>query len=282
MSEQALTLHRNLPAMIAAYDEAKRLIIDGFAAIKRAKEVWHQTFRLGEDDYLCSLSVAPRRGSHHDITSDEEALKVLRVQTWSNIIDRVVIVNICSAELRAAMSESIDKDELGEPTIESVTAMLSAQLSSLGAIFDEKVKAVFNKLRPRGSKHKRNSEEEVPRSVVLTYTVEIGFSGTYKLRTMSYTNQSAELLDIESLFDTLTGKGHVAKSWKSNLQQAVETCSPNSNQGETEYFRFRCYKNGNLHLEFKRLDLLKRLNEIAGGNRLRRTKPVSGQELSVF
>ena len=37
--------------------------------------------------------------------------------------------------------------------------------------------------------------------------------------------------------------------------------------GETEYFRFKSYINQNLHLEFTRMDLVQRLNEV-GGNGL--------------
>jgi DNA repair protein RadD len=33
---------------------------------------------------------------------------------------------------------------------------------------------------------------------------------------------------------------------------------------ETDYFRFKCFGNGNLHLEFLRLDLVERLNAIGG------------------
>lgn len=36
-------------------------------------------------------------------------------------------------------------------------------------------------------------------------------------------------------------------------------------KGETEYFRFKCYHNGNLHLEFKRPDLVQKINAIVGG-----------------
>lgn len=39
--------------------------------------------------------------------------------------------------------------------------------------------------------------------------------------------------------------------------------------GETTYFRWKCYRNGNLHLEFKRLDLLQTLNEVGGAGMLR-------------
>ena len=43
-----------------------------------------------------------------------------------------------------------------------------------------------------------------------------------------------------------------------------------SNTFETPYFKGRVFSNGNMHLEFKRRDLLKRLNQIAGGRRLRK------------
>jgi hypothetical protein len=271
MNEASLTIHRNLPAMIAAYDESRSLIIDGFASINRARKVWNETFAIG-DGQTVNLSIAPRRGSWHDITEPDEALKRLRIQTWTNIVDRIGLVNICSATRRKEMSEAIEKDELPEPTVKAVTNFLQTQLASLGTIFEEKVKAVFNKLRPCNSKYKRNSEEEVPRSVVLSNVVELAINGNYRPRISSYCSNAAELLDIESLFDTLEGRGHIAKSWKSKLQQAIEERAPGSNQGETEFFRFRCFKNGNLHLEFKRLDLLAKLNQIAGGNRLRKTK----------
>jgi hypothetical protein len=39
--------------------------------------------------------------------------------------------------------------------------------------------------------------------------------------------------------------------------------------GETEYFAFRCFRNHNLHLRFKRPDLVAKINQIAGGNALR-------------
>lgn len=46
--------------------------------------------------------------------------------------------------------------------------------------------------------------------------------------------------------------------------------------GETDLFAFRCCANGNLHLRFRRLDLLARFNQIAGGRRLRPQKTTGG------
>jgi len=52
----------------------------------------------------------------------------------------------------------------------------------------------------------------------------------------------------------------------------VETAigqSGREGRGETPLFRFKAFRNQNVHLEFKRLDLLKRFNQIAGGRRLK-------------
>jgi len=38
--------------------------------------------------------------------------------------------------------------------------------------------------------------------------------------------------------------------------------------GETEYFSFRLFYNGNIHLGFKRLDLVERFNAGAGGGNI--------------
>jgi hypothetical protein len=54
---------------------------------------------------------------------------------------------------------------------------------------------------------------------------------------------------------------------RSGKAAAIEASRTGS--GETEYFRFKCCRNHNLHLEFKRLDLVEKLNAIAGGMRLR-------------
>jgi len=44
----------------------------------------------------------------------------------------------------------------------------------------------------------------------------------------------------------------------------VDAINTSNGTGETEYFKFKACKNGNLHLEFKRMDLVSKLNQLAG------------------
>ena len=68
------------------------------------------------------------------------------------------------------------------------------------------------------------------------------------------------------MFHALDGNGTI-KTHRGPLIDAKEAAKDGT--GETDYFRFRCFRNRNLHLEFKRLDLVAKLNAVAGGLRLR-------------
>ncbi len=64
----------------------------------------------------------------------------------------------------------------------------------------------------------------------------------------------------------IDGRGPI-KSYHGPLYDAITDSSDGT--GKTDYFKFRCCINGNLHLEFLKADLVARLNVVAGGNRLR-------------
>ena len=53
-----------------------------------------------------------------------------------------------------------------------------------------------------------------------------------------------------------------------NELKAAICASPNGT-GETRWFRFRCFRNGNLHLTFTRPDLVHEINRIGGASGLR-------------
>lgn len=87
---------------------------------------------------------------------------------------------------------------------------------------------------------------------------------------MRYGGPEERLSALENVFTSLDGRGSVTKNYYSAISTAIkaapkaETC-----QGETPYFAFRGFRNGNLHLRIKRLDLLARFNRMAGGANLR-------------
>lgn len=133
----------------------------------------------------------------------------------------------------------------------------------------EAVEEVFDWLRPRNSRYKTNTEFEIGPKVILAYVVGDVDSWTTHYR-VDHRYQK-DLVALENVFSALDGRGSIAKgSWQSELADAINQTPVNVGRGETRYFKFRCFKNRNLHLEFKRPDLVDKLNQIAGGMRLSR------------
>lgn len=77
----------------------------------------------------------------------------------------------------------------------------------------------------------------------------------------SYRNR-AHLDNLENIFRMLAGQGP-REGHTSELVAAIER--EESGTGKTEFFEFKAFKNGNLHLVFLNEKLLTEFNRIAGG-----------------
>ena len=77
---------------------------------------------------------------------------------------------------------------------------------------------------------------------------------------MSYDCEN-ELRALDNVFHLLDGKPLSAYR-NGDLTNAIQESARGI--GETEFFRFKCHINHNLHLEFKRMDLVLLLNEVGG------------------
>jgi hypothetical protein len=200
----------------------------------------------------------------------EDALTELRRDVWRSLIQRL--------EIRGMMSEARwndfhkrvqSADDVPPITMEYVMGFVQDMASQIPTMAEEKVVEVFEWLRPHNSRHKSNSEEEIPPKVVMTWMLDWSdWAPHYRL----HWERSQRLIALQSVFQALDGKGHVVKGAYSDVEIAMRLPDFNG-AGETDYLRFRCFRNGNMHLAFKRLDLLARLNQIAGGRRLKRYNP---------
>jgi hypothetical protein len=110
-----------------------------------------------------------------------------------------------------------------------------------------------------GGEYKTNDRFRVGRKVILPHRVERGYASG-KFRPNYYRQQ--ELTALDGVFHLLDGKG-VMREHLGPLCKAIEASA--DGRGETTYFAFKCFKNGNLHLAMKRLDLVKQLNGLAAG-----------------
>jgi hypothetical protein len=247
---------------VSVYERARAQIEEGFRLVAEAEKMLNDTFTMGGHG---SIHVAGYSGR---VSFDDPSDNLLRVRhdVWSAIIERLEIRRMMSVARSKELSRQLEKQELPEITLQSASELLHGFQSNLGTMLEEAVEEVFSWLRPRASKYKTNSEYEVPRKVVLTSVVEV-WNQTWSSWRVNY-HREPELTALENVFTALDGAGQITKTHYSATSNVIRAPGYDG-VGETPYFKFRTFKNGNMHLEFKREDLLARFNAIAGGRRLR-------------
>jgi len=258
----AIAKRLTITEAVAVYEKATAQIRESFRLVAEAEKMLNDTFTLGAH---CSIHVSGYSGR---VNFDDPSDNLLRVRhdVWSAIIERLEIRRMMSVARSKEISRQLEKLELPEITLQSASELLHGFQSNLGKMLEEAVEEVFSWLRPRASKYKTNSEYEVPRKVVLTGVVE-PWNQPWSSWRVNY-HREPELTALENVFSALDGAGQITETHYSAISNAIRADGFDG-IAETTYFKFRTFKNGNMHLEFKRLDLLARFNAIAGGRRLR-------------
>lgn len=261
---ERMTQRLTISKAVAVYRTQTARIAAAFAEIRDAEAELNAAFCSGER----------YRGMHvptrHSLNFSEphDTLKEIRKQAWECLVDLLEVRRMMSVKRANELDEALKRDDMPELTEENAAALVRNFEANLETMLREAVEEVFNWLRPPGSRYKTNTELEIGERVVLTWMVDSGY-GRAPFR-VNY-NREAHLTALENVFTALDGHGQITKTHRSALSNAINECDADG-KGETPYFSFRCFKNRNMHLRFKRLDLLERLNAIAGGMRLRPAK----------
>lgn len=204
-------------------------------------------------------------GSRYWNASDKERIfKEMERRAWRAVIDKLGVKAVMSVAERTKYEQQLERGELPGFTaanVMGVVAGLAQQASRFGL---EAAREVFDFLRPQvhGSGYKTNSSNKqlVGRKVILTWMVEKAWAAHWRV----IYNQEKYLTALDAIFLLLDGKG-VLRDHRGPLVQAIE--KSDDGRGETDYFRFKCFANRNLHLVMLREDLVKELNFHAAGVR---------------
>ena len=261
-----LALHATVRELCAAFVSAERDVRAAFAQIVAAEERLGAAFAMGE--HYARIHVSACGSSYRDNFKDpDEAVKLMARGAWRAIVERFELRRFMSIKRWEELTKAIDEDGLPSITEEHVMGFLFAQLSQAREHLTEAVHEVFEWLRPhahtRTGQLKTNSELEVPGKVILGYVVSRRWTG--KGFEVDYRRRQ-HLVALENVFRALDGRGTIP-GYQSALETAISAAE--GGEGETDLFTFRACLNHNLHLTFRRPDLLARFNAIAGGKRLR-------------
>lgn len=249
--------------IVLGYAQAERSIIEACATIARSVDALNET--------LGTMGMSTRGvsfGQHHrGLRFDDPSNNVqdMRQQVWGTICDRLELKRMMSIKRAKELDEWLKSTN--EPiTVETVSGLFRTYAEQLPDMLAEAVSEVYNFLRPCNSEYKTNTEYELGEKVVLSGWLDTWWLSHGRCPQVSHW-RSDHVRALDNVFSALDGKGQISKSWQGELGETIGKTP--LGKGETTYFRFRTHKNGNIHLQFRRMDLVDKFNRIAGGRRLK-------------
>lgn len=252
---------RAATTMAREFQEASKLIC------AHAEQIQAQCKRLniaydidGYKSFRIDLSIDG--GRTHD--SADEIIKAFTRTAWRALVAKLGLRDLMSIKKRQEFDKQLERGDLPDITEEAITSIILGLVDQARDFAKEACREVFDYLRPGvgwRSRYKTNAKPwRVGRKVILGYAVSPAIrAGAYRVH---YT-KDAHMVAIDNVFHILDGKP-IIREGRPPLIAAIEASV--DGRGETEYFKFACFKNQNLHLTMKRLDLVKQLNGIASGD----------------
>jgi hypothetical protein len=254
--------------MVMAYNKAinliengHRLMVNGNMELKDAAKLLVNAFGSGPSFTTGAVNNA-----------DVEVIKrQLQRSVWRAIFDKLDIWKIVSFKRSEELRDRLEKGELPPITEEEVLVMIDATLQNAQEFAKEFALEVYEWLTP-GNKslsrwesqyvtNKRNGRDELGKKVILTWMIREGWGA--RPFQVNY-DRHEKLAALDRLFSILAGeKPPEINSYQSPSVVAINECGRNG-VCETEYFLYRACHNGNLHVTFKRMELVQKLNELAG------------------
>ena len=195
-------------------------------------------------------------GSRRDVYGVDDISREMERRAWQLIIGRLGIRSVMGIAKQDQLNRQLESGELPRFTETAIVGLILGLADEADSFARDAVREVFDYLRPAPgtvrAEYATNKRFYVGRKVVLVNVLSS--------RRRIHSSQEVRLLAIDSVMRVLDGRTPI-QNRHGELSEAI-----GRGDTETEYFKFKCFKNGNLHLEFKRLDLVQRLNQIATGD----------------
>lgn len=264
--ETELIPHQTISAIVENVNQAKLDVAEGCRLLQAAI------------DRLCG-ALGDGSGYYHHLTDHQissfdlarskdltaEMHRRMNENAWRYLIDQVGIKNIMTPQRRLELERQFESHQLPELTVENALGTLCGLAGRSEDLLLESMRYVFDWLRPPRSELKTNDPWKIGPKVIVSWACESNYRGGFSLRSSC----DADFRALGNVFSLLDGKG--VQHYPNDLYSRFQNAMWKKERGESyddEYFQFKCFKNGRVHIVFKRHDLLDKLNQIASDREL--------------
>lgn len=251
-TDTALVRKDSIEELCGHRARALALYAQAFDLLLEARDA-HARAAVGKS-YITNFPVEALRW----ITTDRRVEFVDRIRTdmdrdvWQGLILNTALAGLMDAEARDSFERSL-RDNPPEVTAETVFATMSALAGDAEMIFRRGLVNVFSQLH---RKYRSHDGFKIKDRVIMPYAVRVLFRSAMLIH-------DAQLIDVDRVMHVLDGKAapHHTAGLCAAIRAAMHA-NPAQWEAETEYFSAKWHLNGNLHLRFKRADLVMRANQI--------------------
>jgi hypothetical protein len=233
-----LSLPVTLNDMLKARESALRLFDDARTLIGKGKQLLEE---IGP--YLMPVSAQLKDDSSRVIAELDQSM-------WRRAFDLTGFKQLMDAQAVSDFERSLypKPPEFNEANIRATFIDLHMQADEMFR------RGIVNVFRYLSDDYKTNSSEpfRIGPKVIIQWTIEPSFRRGLQIRS----GAGDRINDIDRVIKTLDGKTFAPRT----LEYAINAALANKEVFEDDYYRAKGFKNGNLHLEFKRNDLLDSLN----------------------
>lgn len=255
-----------LTEMALAYRQSEADIRTAYGLLVAAQQRLKDAFQV--EHYEFSLESRERQ----TYAKPDNTMELLKRTAWRCLVNKMGVRSAMSIKRAGELEQQLSgqsQDPLPEITEANILAIIEQTFNTLPQMLEENVREVFDWLRPASAarleyKTNQKSQWKLEQKLILGWMVQGAYSTANPFRPNYHKDRN--LIALDNVFSMLDGKGMI-KTHYGPLYNAITSCGPEG-RGATEYFEFRCFQNGNLHLKFLRSDLVDKLNLIAGGMRI--------------
>lgn len=183
----------------------------------------------------------------------EKFIKHLDRGLWRLAFDKTGLRQFMDHKAKQDFDKSLDTRP-PEFTMDNCRSVLLSAASDAEMMFNRGLVEVF---RSFSSDHKTNTNEpfKINRKCIMSYMVSrwLGYS---QIRYGNYSSDKVN--DLDRVMKTLDDKKHNSRE----LESLINAAFKKGEIFEDDYYRIKGFKNGNMHIEFKREDLLEKANMI--------------------
>lgn len=248
--------------------------LEAFAQLHTAMAAATSAFDLASAAHA-AIDQRGREDSYMDLTREEErhflkridvpkvadflatARKIVDRRMWSVLVELTNLEDLMDKEAKDQLRQSL-MTEVPEATEENIFATLEQFLADAGTIWRRGIANCFSKLDRRFRSH---DGWKIGGRIIITRMFDD--SGH-----LSYSSNSGDTMyDVDRTFHILDGAGtptaHTGIIQRIRHERGHHYRKRQS-EHDTEYFKVRCYENGNAHMWLKRKDLVEKVNKLLG------------------